>query len=104
MGKCEYCGQPAGIFKKLHKECKEEQEELKKEDPDPGFDEFIKNVALFNLQKTAQKLSQKSSKKSQTTRPLVLILPWSKPPVTKIKRPLSEPWIKRTSSQKKSIK
>ena len=64
MGKCEYCGQPAGIFKKLHKECKEEQEELKKEDPDPGFDEFIKNVALFNLRKTAQKLSQKSSKKS----------------------------------------
>lgn len=64
MGKCEFCGKPAGIFKKLHKECKEEQELLKEEYHDPGIDEFRKSVALFNLRKASQKLSQKSSKKS----------------------------------------
>lgn len=60
MGKCEYCGKPAGIFKKLHKECKEEQE-LLKEYSDPNSDEFIKNLVLFNSQKSSRKLSQKSS-------------------------------------------
>jgi len=50
MGNCTYCGQPAGLFKKLHKECKEEQEELKKEHYDPSVDELIKGIVFNNSQ------------------------------------------------------